>query len=88
MDEVLDELGTNPEQAVALVNDYLEDSSKPDSAAFTSSIHAIKNRRDSMEDRHIIIHNLNKALGLNVSKLGLIDDLQRIFSFLSCSFSG
>lgn len=41
---------------------------KTPSPVFTSSIHAMKNRRASMEDRHVIIHNLNKALDLNLPK--------------------
>lgn len=36
---------------------------------FTSSLCAIKNGRKTMEDRHIIIHDLNKALGLTVRLL-------------------
>lgn len=37
------------------------------SMPLTSSVYAFKNSRQSMEDRHIVIHDLNKALELDVS---------------------
>lgn len=66
-----------------MVNDYLNDDntmktngkdnvdsgSSSSSSSFITSVSAIKNRRQSMEDRHVIIQNLNKALGLDVSVL-------------------
>lgn len=41
---------------------------------FTSSLCAIKNGRKTMEDRHIIIHDLNKALGLKVTTCQTMND--------------
>lgn len=35
----------------------------------SSSVFAIKNSRQTMEDRHIVIHDLNKTLEIDVSVL-------------------
>ncbi|XP_054154987.1 serine-rich adhesin for platelets-like [Oppia nitens] len=51
-----------PELAVEIAEEY---SKQP----FPLSICAIKNTRRKMEDRHVILHDLNKALNLKVSKL-------------------
>ncbi|OTF74374.1 hypothetical protein BLA29_005174 [Euroglyphus maynei] len=63
-----------------MVNDYLNDDntmktngtdnvdSGSSLTSFITSVSAIKNRRQSMEDRHVIIQNLNKALGLDLPK--------------------
>lgn len=71
VDEYLEELGSNPDNAVQLVNDYLDGSKSPNGAPattpFISSLYATKNGRVTMEDRHVIIHDLNKALNLNVN---------------------
>lgn len=64
VDEYIEELGANPEQTVKLVQ---EDCSTPTGPkGFTSSLCAVKNGRKTMEDRHIIIHDLNRALNLQV----------------------
>ncbi|KAH9493323.1 Protein phosphatase 1E [Dermatophagoides farinae] len=92
MDECLDDLGNNPDRAISMVNDYLDNNNAVNDdddgggggslaknemtnnnnqsmiLPFTTSVSAIKNRRQSMEDRHIIIQNLNKALGLTLPK--------------------
>ncbi|XP_075676943.1 uncharacterized protein LOC113794107 isoform X3 [Dermatophagoides pteronyssinus] len=90
VDDCLQQFGNNPDHAISMVNDYLDnndnhckslensttnssnsddDNSKSSSlSTFKTSVSAIKNRRQSMEDRHIIIQNLNKALGLDLPK--------------------
>lgn len=65
VDNYLTDLGSDPQKAVQMVNDYLDSPSR-ESQPFTSSIHAMQNLRSSMEDRHVVIHNLNKALDLDV----------------------
>ena len=97
MDECLDDLGNNPDRAISMVNDYLDNNNAVNDdddggggslaknemtnnnnqsmiLPFTTSVSAIKNRRQSMEDRHIIIQNLNKALGLTVRILVLLEN--------------
>ncbi|UXI14818.1 putative inactive tRNA-specific adenosine deaminase-like protein 3 [Sarcoptes scabiei] len=65
VDNYLTDLGSDPQKAVQMVNDYLDSPSR-ESQPFTSSIHAMQNLRSSMEDRHVVIHNLNKALDLDL----------------------
>ncbi len=50
----------NPEIAIEIANEY-------SAKTFLSSVNAIKNTRRKMEDRHVILHDLNKALNLKVS---------------------
>ena len=50
----------NPEIAVEIAKEYSQQ-------RFASSICAIKNIRRKMEDRHVVLHDLNKALALKVS---------------------
>lgn len=80
VDDMLEEMASNPAHTVDMVLDYNGRTSGPalgwgdeeslpvpaSPKGFTSSLCAIKNGRKTMEDRHIIIHDLNKALGLTV----------------------
>lgn len=85
VDEYIEQLGSNPEQTVEMVQQYMNNESSTSvtnedgstttnptattptrSNGFVSSISAVKNGRKTMEDRHIIIHDLNKALDLKV----------------------
>lgn len=72
VDGYLDELGSKPDTTLQMVSDYFEKTAQNgggggvDSAHFVSSLYATRNGRTSMEDRHIIIPDLNKALNLNV----------------------
>lgn len=50
----------NPEIAVEIAKEY-------SSKTFVASICAIKNTRRKMEDRHVLLPDLNKALALKVS---------------------
>ena len=50
----------NPEIAVEIAKEF-------SNQRFVSSINAIKNTRRKMEDRHVVLHDLNKALALKVS---------------------
>ncbi|CAG2103940.1 unnamed protein product [Medioppia subpectinata] len=51
----------SPELAAEKAKEYSDQT-------FVSSIFAIKNTRRKMEDRHVVLHDLNKALNLKVSK--------------------
>ncbi|CAG2163449.1 unnamed protein product [Oppiella nova] len=51
----------NPELAVETAKEY-------SGQTFVSSLCAIKNTRRKMEDRHVVLHDLNKALNLKTSK--------------------
>lgn len=73
MDNYIEELATEPEQTVHLVEDYVSGASNGTCTptgpkGFTSSVFAIKNGRKTMEDRHIMIHDLNKTLNLKVTR--------------------
>ncbi|KAI2804414.1 Protein phosphatase 1E, partial [Blomia tropicalis] len=87
VDEYIEQLGSNPEQTVEMVQQYMNNESSTSvtnedgstttnptattptrSNGFVSSISAVKNGRKTMEDRHIIIHDLNKALDLKCTK--------------------
>ena len=73
VDDYIEELGANPDQTVEMVQEHMNSSncaSIPGTPTvpkgFTSSLCAIKNGRKTMEDRHIIIHDLNTTLNLKV----------------------
>lgn len=76
VDEYIEKLGANADETVDLVEEYVNSpnlasspTTPPGAKGFASSLFAIKNGRKTMEDRHIVIHDLNKALNLQVRTL-------------------
>ena len=59
--ELINQWKQNPEIA-------MEHSSQYSNLPFVYSVDAIKNTRKKMEDRHIVLHDLNKTLDINVSE--------------------
>ena len=75
MDNFIENLSINPDQTVQMVQEYVNGSNSETvtgTKGFVSSVYAIKNGRKTMEDRHIMIHDLNKALNLQVNLLTLV----------------
>lgn len=60
--EIIDTLSKTPADQLDL---------SENKAPYTTSVYAIKNSRKTMEDRHVVIHDLNATLQLGVSTLDL-----------------
>ena len=82
VDELLDKMAQDSNNATDFIDKISDETDDLSTKIFPTSQSAIKNGRKTMEDRHVIISDLNKIMDLKVNVMNYI-----FFSFFLSLFS-